>query len=82
MDINIPNLSYNMSYDIPLIGVIIVVFLMTTLYLEKSDICNIGLASIVGNTSLNIIIVLLAISFIVLAVLLFNDRINIDTLFR
>lgn len=72
----------DISYDIPLIGIIIVVFLMTTLYLEKSDICNIGLASIVGNTSLNIIIALLVIAFVVLTILLFNNSDIVDTLFR
>jgi hypothetical protein len=54
------NNSYHMNklrlgYDIPLLIIIILIFLLTTFFLEKNQHCNMAIHEIIGNSSLTTI---------------------------
>ena len=61
-----------MNYEIPLISAIIFIFMITAYYLEKSDVCNIGIKSLAWETSTYILIMLLLILLFTFILLLFG----------
>jgi len=59
-------------YSIPLIVLTVLIFIITTYYLEKSDVCNIGLAAIVNDSSSFAFLLLITLLILVLITLLYN----------
>ena len=74
-----PNKKY-FNYDIPLLIIVVFVFLITAMYLEKNNTCEFGFRSMVGDSSFTLISYLLVIICVVFIIKIFNYRYKIPNI--
>lgn len=65
--------KYRISYEVPLIIALIMVFLLTVFILERNEYCNIAISEIIGNSSLHSIKYITILSFIILAIFVIKN---------